>query len=102
MQEIERLGRLDELILFEMWCKSHNPAQYMQYLGERSAELNTLRDFDAVTRGRAKKLHATRSSLIELLQTMKEIGYANEELAKFHIDIIVYRLEAIWKGIKKK
>lgn len=102
MHEAERLARLDELTSFEIWCQSHEPAQYMQYLTTRSQQLNALRDPAGIGKGRAKKLHATRGSLLELLNTMKEIGYGNEGLAMFHIDIIVYRMEAIWKGIKKQ
>lgn len=102
MQENERLSRLDELTRYEIWCQSHSPSQYMQYLRERSTALNALADPKNIGKGRAKKIHATRASLIELLQTMREVGYGNEDLAKFHIDIIVYRMEAIWKGVKKK
>lgn len=102
MQENERLGRLDELTQYEIWCQSHSPSEYMQYLRGRSTVLNDLVDHASMGKGRAKKIHATRASLIELLHTMRETGYGNEDLAKFHIDIIVYRLEAIWKGVKKK
>lgn len=102
MQENERLARLDELTRYEIWCQSNNPSEYMQYLRERSMYLNTLGDPKSIGKGRAKKIHATRASLIELLQTMREVGYGNEGVAKFHIDIIVYRMEAIWKGVKKK
>lgn len=102
MHEAERLARLDELTRYEIWCQSHQPAQYMQYLHERSTALNALADRSKMGKGRTKKLHATRASLIELLQTMREVGYGNENLAMFHIDIIVYRMEAIWKGVKKK
>lgn len=102
MPESERLVRLDELAKYEVWCQSHPPGLYMQYLRERSTELNALANPGDIGKGAAKRIHLTRSSLIELLTTMQHIGYGNENLAKFHIDIIVYRIAAIWKGTKRR
>lgn len=102
MHENERLARIDELARYELWCQAHPTDSYMQYLRERSTELDKLRDPGSIGKGRSKKLHLTRSSLLELLTTMKQLGYANEKVAMFHIDIIVYRMEAIWKGTKKR
>ncbi len=102
MQENERLSRLDELAQYEIWCQKNDPENYMQYLRERSLALSALADHNSMGKGRAKKIHATRASLIELLATLQNIGYSNQDLAKFHIDIIVYRVEAIWKSVKKK
>lgn len=101
MPESERLARIDQVARFEIWCQTHNPAQYMQYLSEESARLNALADPSAITTSDKAKIHLTRGSLLELLNTMKEVGYTNEGLAMFHIDIIVYRIQAIWRAEKK-
>jgi hypothetical protein len=99
MPESERLARLDELAAYEIWCQSHDPAQYMDYLAYRSKQLNDSRA-KGLGRGRLRKINLTRASLLDLLTTMKRIGYGNQNMAQLEIDIIVYRMEAIWKGVK--
>jgi hypothetical protein len=101
MIELERMGRLDELRLFEKWHHDNPEKSLTEYVGYRASVLQELADPNQQTLlDDDAKLHATRAGLIDLLAITKEAGYANNSLTLFLTDMIMYRIQAIWNGAK--
>lgn len=101
MVELERLGRLDELRLFDEWGRQNPgkaPIEYIRYRASVLQELGGSQTHPELKD--ADKLHATREAMLELLTTLQKKNYGNANLSKFLIDVFIYRIQAIWKSAK--